>query len=157
MGLLATQLPDSIRYTIERLKISGPLNGSDIKVIQQMTSRVRPKKAGDAVLKEIDLSDATIEEGKGTFRTRGGVVPAAMFLNSKVLERITLPATAIEIGRSCFSGCINLQEVVLPETLQTIGDYAFNGCTSLDGLELPPTLTAMPSVIPEARPTWRGR
>ena len=37
------------------LKICGPLNGSDLKMIQLITNRVRPKKATDAVLKLLDL------------------------------------------------------------------------------------------------------
>ena len=30
VGKLSEQLPDSIRYTIEDLKVCGPLNGSEI-------------------------------------------------------------------------------------------------------------------------------
>ena len=143
VGKLGEQLPDSIRYTIEDLKICGPLNGTDIKVIQQMTSRMRPKKAGEAVLKSIDLSEASIPEGKGSFRTKADVLPAAMFLNCKVLERIVLPNTTQEVGRSCFSGCTNLKEVVFPDTTRIIGDYAFNNCSSMDSIKLPAQLTTI--------------
>ena len=32
-GQLGDQLPDSIRYSMTDLKVCGPLNGSDLKVI----------------------------------------------------------------------------------------------------------------------------
>ena len=56
VGQLSKQLPDSIRYTISELKICGPLNGSDLKIIQLMTSRLKAKKPTDAVLTSLDLS-----------------------------------------------------------------------------------------------------
>ena len=53
VGQLAQQLPDSIRYTMQELKICGPINGNDLKVIQLITSRLKPKKPTDQVLSAI--------------------------------------------------------------------------------------------------------
>jgi hypothetical protein len=65
VGLLGQQLPDSIRYTMSSLKICGPLNGSDLRIIQLITNRLKAKKSNETVLTELDLSEATIVEGKG--------------------------------------------------------------------------------------------
>ena len=116
-GELGNQLPDSIRYTMTDLKICGPINASDIKVIQLITSRLKAKKSNEQVLTSIDLSEAKIAEGKGLMRNSANVLPAAMFLNCKALERVILPNDLVEISRSCFSGCISLKEVVIPERL----------------------------------------
>ena len=115
VGQLGQQLPDSIRYTMQELKICGPLNGNDLKVIQLITSRLKPKKPTDQVLTMLDLSEANIIEGKGNFRTRADVLPAAMFLNCKALERVVLPNGTLEVSRSCFSGCVSLREVEIPD------------------------------------------
>ena len=40
VGQLASQLPDSIRYSMTELKITGPLNGNDLKIIQLITNRI---------------------------------------------------------------------------------------------------------------------
>ena len=99
-GELGNQLPDSIRYSMTDLKICGPLNSSDIKVIQLITSRLKAKKSDDQVLTSLDLSEAKIAEGKGLMRSRADVLPAAMFLNCKTLERVILPNDLTEISRS---------------------------------------------------------
>ena len=137
VGQLSKQLPDSIRYTISELKICGPLNGSDLKIIQLMTSRLKAKKPTDAVLTSLDLSEATITESKGGFRTRADLLPAAMFLNCKALEKVALPNGTNEVSRSCFSGCVSLKEVIIPENVRIINDYAFNGCVNLASITLP--------------------
>ena len=58
VGQLASQLPDSIRYTMSELKNSGPLNGNDLKIIQLITNRLKPRKPTDVMLTVLDLSDA---------------------------------------------------------------------------------------------------
>ena len=143
VGRLAQQLPDSIRYSMTELKISGPLNGNDLKIIQLITRNARTRKPTDQVLTVLDLSEATITESKGSFRTKADVLPAAMFQGCKNLERVVLPNSTIEVSRSCFSGCVNLKEVEIPDGTRLIGDYAFNGCTSIERIKLPEELTAI--------------
>ena len=143
VGQLARQLPDSIRYTMSELKICGPLNGSDIKIIQLIVNRLKAKKASEHVLTALDLSEATIVEGKGSFRTSADMLPAAMFLNCKALERVVLPNATPEVSRSCFSGCVSLKEVVIPDETTVINDYAFNGCLSLKDIKMPYALTTI--------------
>ena len=119
-GQLGTQLPDSIRYTMTDLKICGPLNANDFKIIQALTNRTKAKKTTDQILTSLDLSEVDIKESKGIVRTRANVLPASMFLNCKTLERIILPTNLTEIGRSCFSGCIKLKEVVMSGNTNTL-------------------------------------
>ena len=140
VGQLASKLPDSLRYSMSELKIKGPLNGSDLRLLQTLAGRLKPKRAGNHQLQVLDLSEASIPEGKGMFRNKANVLPSALFLNSKDLEYVILPTTLTEIGRSCFSGCINLKKIELPETLKLIGEYAFSGCQNLTEVTLPSEL-----------------
>ena len=142
-GQLGAQLPDSIRYTMTDLKICGPLNTNDMKIIQLITSRVKAKKSGEQVLTSLDLSEAEIAESKGVVRSSANNLPSAMFLNCKALERVVLPDKMTELSRSCFSGCIKLKEVVLSEATEVIGDYAFNNCVSLENITVSPRLKSI--------------
>ena len=53
-GTLASKLPQGERAAVTSLKVSGPLNGSDVLVLREMAK---------AHLAEIDMSDASIVEG----------------------------------------------------------------------------------------------
>ena len=53
VGKLAGQLTDSIRFKISELKVCGPLNSNDLKVLQQIANRVKPKNPKDVLLTEL--------------------------------------------------------------------------------------------------------
>ena len=137
VGQLATRLPDSLRFSMTELKITGPLGGNDMKLLQSILKNPRQKKPTDKVLTAIDLSEVSVQDSRGSFHTKADMLPASMFLGCKNLERVSLPADLTEVSISCFSGCVNLKEVELPETVRLIGRYAFNGCVSLKELKLP--------------------
>ena len=124
VGKLASKLTDDIRFSMSELKVCGPLNGNDLRLLQTIAGRMKPKRASNHHLLVLDLSEASIPETKGAVRMRANALPAALFLNCKDLERVVLPDSLVEIGRSCFSGCVNLKVIELPETLKLIGEYA---------------------------------
>ena len=124
VGQLASKLTDDIRFTMSELKVCGPLNGNDFRILQTIAGRAKPKRASGHKLLVLDLSEVTIPENKGGFRTHEDVLPAALFINCRDLEHVILPSSLVEIGRSCFSGCVNLKTVTLPQTLTIIGEYA---------------------------------
>lgn len=103
-GQLATLLPESDRYRISRLKITGVIGGTDIDVIHDMSEN----KYGSGTqgrLSKLDLSEARIVGGE-TYK-----------------DVFTLEDD--EIGNNMFAGCSNLSEIILPQTIVRIGQYAF--------------------------------
>ena len=66
VGKLATVLPDSVRFTIADLSVSGPLNGADLKLLQQIVTRTKTNKKNlnECLVNSVDLSGATIVDGK---------------------------------------------------------------------------------------------
>ena len=148
-GTLGTQLTEAVRFTVAALKVSGPLNGADIKILQQMASRSKTRKEGEELLTELDLSEATIVDNKGGFRTRLNQLPPAMFANCKALETVALPDSITAVSKSCFSGCTGLKEITIPSLVTTIDDYAFNACSSLTSLALPPLLQKIENHLTE--------
>ena len=83
VGQLASKLTEDIRFTMSELKVCGPLNGNDFRILQSIAGRTKPRRASDHKLLVLDLSEATVPENKGGFRTREGVLPAALFINCK--------------------------------------------------------------------------
>ena len=103
-GQLATLLPESNRYRVSRLKITGVIGGADIDVIHDMSEN----KYGSGTqgrLSKLDLSEVRIVGGE-------------TYKNVFTLEDN-------EIGNNMFSGCSTLSEIILPQTVVRIGQYAF--------------------------------
>ena len=92
-GTLAEQLPDSIRFKIAELKVTGPLNGADLKLLSQIVTRTKTNKkiADERLVTSIDLSEAVITEGKEGQKTEANVLPAGLFSGAKSLVRAILP------------------------------------------------------------------
>lgn len=106
--------------TIQELTITGPMNSSDIKAIQQMK-----------VLTKCDLSEASIEENS---------IPYEAFKSSIHLRNITLPYNINNIYDYAFSRT-NIASVDFANTsLSSIGYYAFQGCPITGDLVFPATL-----------------
>ena len=65
VGKLAIQLGDE-KFKVADLKISGPLNGNDLKLLQDIVTRTKvdKKNPGECLVSAIALSDVTIVESK---------------------------------------------------------------------------------------------
>ena len=110
-GTLGNQISAAERATITSLKVSGPLNGNDIKVIREM---------GKARLAELDLSDATIvkggdsyyplEEDKSAY-TEDNRLSTLFFYGCGAFRSITIPNSVQSISNDAFSSCPNLEEI----------------------------------------------
>ncbi len=107
------------------LKISGPVDAADFYFM----AREMP------VLRELDLSEATIKAYKGkklAGRTSfpAGMIPQGVFAASAI-EKLTLPADGkVVIGDMAFAGT-PLREVAAGANVSEIGDGAFASCPEL--------------------------
>ena len=98
-GQLSQKIAEADRFKISELKISGPLNGADIKLLQQSVNRVKPKeKLGECLVTSVDLSEATIVEGKEGMKTKANELPALLFAGARSLAHVLLPANIINIS-----------------------------------------------------------
>ena len=124
-GTLGNQISAAERATITSLKVSGPLNGNDIKVIREM---------GKAKLAELDLSDATIvkggdsyyplEEDKSAY-TEDNRLSTLFFYGCGAFRSITIPNSVQSISNDAFSSC------PIPNSVQSISNDAFSSCPNL--------------------------
>lgn len=123
---------------IEQLKISGDMNGSDVKTIRQMDNLV-----------SLNLKDANIKAGGDSYfyycykdyYTEDDVFPAYMFYEASCdkLASVVLPNSVTKIGDDAFHGCVSLKSVVLGDKVKTIGSDAFMNC-GFESIDLPEQL-----------------
>ena len=83
-GQLASKILEDDRFKITELKVSGPMNGADIKLMQQIVNRTKAKeKNGECLVKSVDLSEAIIIEGKDGMKTKANELPSGLFAGAK--------------------------------------------------------------------------
>ena len=124
-GQLAKLLPPSEWKQIQHLRVSGPLDKSDFKVLQQMAREdFFVGHGGD--LHSLDLSDAELE-----------YLPDSAFYTTQTLFYVRLPKSLKQIGLDAFNTCIYLNEVDIPSSVWRIRRGAFNNCFNLLNVHIP--------------------
>ncbi|MDE7117535.1 MAG: leucine-rich repeat protein [Bacteroidaceae bacterium] len=142
-GTLSSFLGD--RYLdITRLKVNGPLNGTDFDLITNMGRNGR--------LSILDLSEATIVEG-GSYnsyigeyiKTQDNEITDYMFWWYENLTELYLPHKVTKIGQCAIYSCSKLRIIKLPENLKSIDLFGISVLYALEDLELPDGLEALGS------------
>ena len=131
-GELSKQIAQDEVNKITSLTVSGNLNGADLKLIQQIVNRTSAKeKNGEFLTTMLDLSGATILEGKEGMKLKANELPSKCFAGAKALLSVSLPSGLTAIGQNCFKDCKSLKEISIPSGVTTIGDGAFANCEDL--------------------------
>lgn len=125
-GTLSSLLSEEEILTMTELTISGPINGSDIRVLRNM--------AKNCALSILNLRDASIVSGGNAYiadyggimlYTTEDVISTKMFSSCGKLTSIVLPKNLKSIGEEAFYKCLRLTGVTWPDELDSIGDQAF--------------------------------
>lgn len=144
-GRLYDRISDDLKPYITKMTVSGEINGSDIRLIQQMIY--------EGSLIHLDLENARIVEGRGSYfdynvskyreLTFPNVIGEGMFACLTRLKTIKLPNSVRSIEQSAFSGCKELTTVTIPDKVTSIGGFVFYGCTSLTSVNIPDKVTSI--------------
>ena len=122
-GTLSTLLTS----TDKELKVTGVINGSDIKYIRSLVN------AGKVT--SLDWSGVRIVSGGeayvGNYKTSNDIVGEQMFYECSKLEAIVLPTTVTTIQTNAFSRT-GLKAIDIPGSVTKIGGDAFAYCGSLE-------------------------
>ena len=149
-GTLPELVGEENKYLISEMKVTGPLNGTDIRFIREMAGRDATNKETVGVLTKLDLREADIVEGgdyyyqngSAKYSTSNMAVGNSMFYFCK-LEDVKLPENIKSIGARAFSECGDLKSISIPEGVTAIGDYAFYSCAGLTLMSFPAGLTTI--------------
>lgn len=117
-GTLKSLLTDEQMRTVISLKVTGNINGDDIRTID----------ASMLVVERVDLSDTDIT-GSGSFSGAG------LLYGKQTLKEIIYPESCTNIGANAFYGCRNLKTVIAPG-VRVIGSKAFYNCYNLTDLTM---------------------
>ena len=142
-GTLADYLVPGDEKRVRCIRLSGAINGDDIKVIKKICGRSSAcDENGRSVNNYVDLEleRVRIVGGGSSYstRTEHDVIGHDMFAHCNHLRSISLPRMLKRVDKSAFYGCYNLEEVrFLHSDTRSIGDEAFSGCSSLSRINLP--------------------
>ena len=121
-GTLSTLLTS----TEKQLKLSGSINGTDIKYIRELLS------AGTVI--SLDLDSVRIVAGgeayTGSFTTENNTIGEEMFYGLSKLQTIVLPSTVTNIKKNAFAKT-GIKKVDIPNSVYSLGEDAFAYCNSL--------------------------
>lgn len=126
------------RRDFKALKLTGYLNGTDIKVIRSMP------------LEYLDISEVHIVAGGDpyyptTYKTKDNEIGVYMFYSCSHLKQILLPNSVTKIDDRAFRYCTSLTNIDIPNSVTTIGSDAFGGCKSLTSIDIPNRVTKIGS------------
>lgn len=124
-GQLAELLSQREWAELHHLRISGPMDESDFKLLQQM-AREDTINGRHGFLHSLDLREAMLD-----------YLPDSAFNNTQSLVYILLPKRLQQIGRDAFTGCRGLNEVEIPASVWRIRGNAFKNCHNLLDIHIP--------------------
>ena len=138
-------------YETINLKVTGKLNGTDLRYIRELAGRDIYNKPTAGALKYIDLSEAVIINGGETYlNTNVAYAPnpdinnisnslPGLFLDCENLISVKMPNHIREL-RGTFMGCSSLTSVSLPEWATNL-EFTFRDCEKLSSVKIPDGVT----------------
>ena len=122
----AGTLSSLLETTEKQLKVTGSVNGTDIKYIRSLIS------AGKVT--SLDFSEVRIVAGGEayyeSFKTSNDIIGEKMFYQCSQLQNMVLPATVTSIKKTAFANT-GLRSIDIPNNVRSVGDDAFAYCSSL--------------------------
>ena len=150
-GTLSSKIESDQKLKITSLKVSGPINGTDVRYLREMAGRDYKGYSTTGSLVELDLTDANIIRGGDYYYyyttsshcdTWDNTLGSFMFCDCK-LKDIKLPNSVTSIGNSSFNGCTGLTSITIPNSVTSIEDGSFSGCTGLTSITIPNSVTSI--------------
>ena len=122
----AGTLSSILTSTDRELKVTGYINGSDIKYIRSLVNN------GKVAI--LDWSEVHIVAGgdayNGSYKTSDDIIGESMFYECSRLQAITLPTTIKSIQSNAFANT-GLKKIEIPNSVVSLGEDAFAYCSSL--------------------------
>lgn len=133
-----------VRYLIVR---KTKLKQADFQFIKEKMTGLKELDLSDATL-EIDYNDNFMKDNKSVKKL---IMPKAIdfvgkgWLGYNKLEKIVFHPNSIKkIGNGAFSFAQELKEVVLPNSVESMEEYAFYACFKLKEIEIPEKVMLLP-------------
>ena len=126
-GSLPELISDNEKLILKELKVTGKINGTDIRFIREMAGRNEVGEPTLGSLTYLDLSDVRILEGGDWYYYD---------ISYTDWQKRFIYTVSNEVGENMFREC-KLQTVILPDNITAIRKYAFYGCSQLSKINIP--------------------
>ncbi len=139
-GQLATILNDGADIEIDPLTISGFMDGDDFRTLRIILGapEISDAQSYRVRTEEIDLTDAVITEGGGSYDgsrfTIADEVSTNIFADCKYLRSILLPNSAKRLARNAFARCSTLEAITIAAGIEQI--LPSSDCNALERIEV---------------------
>lgn len=137
-GSLGTLISEEERYCFSHLAISGPLNGTDFRILREMMGRDVEGRLTEGRMNRLDLTDVSIVVGGDTYDgshyTRQDVVSNGLFANCMFLKNVKLPYGTMEIESGAFDNCMEMDSLYIP--VMTSQVVSSKGCHQLKYIDV---------------------
>lgn len=120
-GSLPELISDNEKLILKELKVTGKINGTDIRFIREMAGRNEVGEPTLGSLTYLDLSDVRILEGGDWYYYD---------ISYTDWQKRFIYTVSNEVGENMFREC-KLQTVILPDNITAIRKYAFWNCTEI--------------------------
>ena len=134
----AGTLSSLLTSTDKELKVTGVINGTDIKYIRSLVT------AGTVT--SLDWSDVRIVSGgeayDGSHTTQNNIIGEQMFYECSKLQAMVLPSTVTAIQTNAFART-GLKAIDIPNTVTKLGGDAFAYCSSLETVVIGRKVTSL--------------
>ena len=141
---VAGTLPEYIGFgnlfKYNSFRLSGKLNGDDIRYLREMAGRDVNGKETAGVLTDLDFSRALIVKGGDCYYKKSSKLTTAdNEIGESMFERCNFARLAIsesttKICDKAFSKCYSLKNIYLGTQVNTIGKEAFSDCTGVTAI-----------------------
>lgn len=149
-GTLSSYIASDQKYSITSLKVSGPINGTDVKYLREMAGRDYKGNETNGNLVDLDLTDANIVAGGDAYYgraydilyTKDNILGDYMFYACK-LKSVKLPNSVTGVGLWTFHSCTSLTSVTIGNSTTNLGVCMFTSCSSLTSVTIPHSVTSI--------------
>lgn len=148
-GTLPDKIASNEKNLVTNLKITGEINGTDLRFIREMAGCNAYGYSTSGNLSVLDLSEARIVEGGyyydngRKFTTSNDIIGEYTFYNCTSLTSVNIPSSVTEILRGAFEGCTSLASVNIPSSMTKIERLVFADCNSLTSIKIPSSVTVI--------------
>lgn len=139
-GTLPHLFEGHTKIELEKLTISGDMNGDDFKFLRLLlgSPSFPAEEPIESRVTEVDLSDANITEGGGSYDgsrfTSANEFSIGLMADCVNLRKILLPASAIVLARDAFARCASLELLTIAAEIKSILPSA--DCSALKAIEV---------------------
>ncbi len=123
----AGTLSSLLTSTDKQLKLTGSINGTDIKYVRSLVASGKVTDLDWGEVRIVGGGDAYVEN----FKTANDVVGEKMFYECANLQSMVLPAKVTAIQANAFART-GLKAIDIPNTVTSLGGDAFAYCNSLE-------------------------